>query len=70
MKYHVYDRAVKAITRITDDADVELVPAYTNIRHLCDDRVLWLENFFGAVLASHLPCICKGASHGLHRFML
>jgi len=52
MKYHVYDRAVTAITRITDDADVELVPVYTNIRHLCDNRVLWLENFFGAVLAS------------------
>ena len=52
MKYHVYDRAIAAITRVTDEAGVKLLPVYTNIRHLCDERVLWLENFFGAVLAA------------------
>lgn len=51
-KFHVFDRAVEAITRITDDAGTTLVPVYTNIRHLCDERELWLDSFFGAVLAA------------------
>jgi hypothetical protein len=52
MKYHVFERAKQAIVKITDDAKVELIPVYTNIRHLCDERALWLDSFFGAVLAS------------------
>ena len=51
-KYHVYDRAVEAITKITRDAGTELIPVYTNIRHLCDERELWLDSFFGAVLGA------------------
>lgn len=52
MKFHVFDRAIKAITRITDDAGTTLVPVYTNLRHLCDERELWLDSFFGSVLAA------------------
>jgi hypothetical protein len=52
MKYHVFERAAKAILKITNDANVELIPVYTNIRHLCDKRELWLDSFFGAVLAA------------------
>ena len=52
MKYHVFERAKEAIYKITNDAKVELIPVYTNIRHLCDERALWLDSFFGAVLAS------------------
>jgi len=52
MKFHVFDRAVDAISRITDDAGTTLIPVYTNIRHLCDERELWLKSFFGAVLAA------------------
>lgn len=51
MKYHVFDRAKEAILSITDDASAQLIPVYTNIRHLCDERKLWLDSFFGAVLA-------------------
>lgn len=51
-KYHVFERAKKAMAIVADDADVNLIPVYTNIRHLCDDRVLWLNQFFGAVLAA------------------
>ena len=51
-KYHVFDRAIEAITRICQDAGTELIPVYTNIRHLCDERELWLDSFFGAVLAA------------------
>lgn len=52
MKYHVFERAKKAIYKITKEAETELIPVYTNIRHLCDERSLWLDSFFGAVLAS------------------
>ncbi len=52
MKYHVFERAKEAICKITNDAKIELIPVYTNIRHLCDERALWLDSFFGAVLAS------------------
>ncbi len=51
-KYHVFDRAMDAISKITRDADTQLIPVYTNIRHLCDERELWLDSFFGAVLAA------------------
>ncbi|MEH0018842.1 MAG: hypothetical protein V6Z89_04265 [Desulfobacter sp.] len=52
MKYHVFDRAIEAISKITRDAGTTLIPVYTNIRHLCDERELWLDSFFGAVLAA------------------
>ena len=52
MKYDVFERALKAMKNITDDARADLIPVYTNIRHLCDDRDLWLDRFFGAVLAA------------------
>ncbi len=52
MKYHVFDRAKAALSDVAEDANVELIPVYTNIRHLCDERELWLEKFFGAHLAA------------------
>ncbi|MEA2061641.1 MAG: hypothetical protein U9P10_14275 [Thermodesulfobacteriota bacterium] len=51
-KYYVFDRAVKTMKAVTDQAGARLVPVYTNFRHLCDDRELWLYRFHGAVLAS------------------
>ena len=52
MKYHIFNRAVVAMQKITDQAGATLIPVYTNIRHLCDNRELWLNHFFGAVLAA------------------
>ncbi len=52
MKYHVFDRAFRAMTTIAEDAGCSIIPVYTNIRHLCDKRDLWLGKFFGAVLAA------------------
>ena len=52
MKYHVFDRALQAMKNVTDDTDAVPIPAYTNIRHLCDNRDLWLNYFFCAVLAA------------------
>jgi len=52
MKYHVFERAKQAMAKIAADVQVDLIPVYTNIRHLCDNRDLWLTRFFGAVLAA------------------
>jgi hypothetical protein len=58
-KLHVFDRAMTAISRITQDAGTTLVPVYTNLRHLCDERDLWLNSFFGAVLAAMAHCFAR-----------
>ncbi len=52
MKYDVFDRAKRAMAVVAEDAGISLIPVYTNIRHLCDDRSLWLDYFFGAVLVA------------------
>lgn len=52
MKYHVFERAKQAMVQIAAETQVALIPVYTNIRHLCDERDLWLTRFFGAVLAA------------------
>ena len=59
MKYHVFDRAIASLSHVAADAGVNLIPVYTNIRHLCDDRDLWLNKFFGAVLASVAHAFAK-----------
>jgi hypothetical protein len=51
-KYHVFERAKAAMAPVAAAADLTLIPVYTNIRHLCDKRDLWLNQFFGAVLAA------------------
>ncbi len=51
-KYHVFERAKSHMAEVARDAAVTLIPVYTNIRHLCDQRELWLNSFFGAVLAA------------------
>ncbi|MGD8367074.1 MAG: hypothetical protein PVG78_05495 [Desulfobacterales bacterium] len=51
-KYPVFERARAAMAPVAEEAGLEMIPVYTNIRHLCDDRDLWLDRFFGAVLAA------------------
>jgi hypothetical protein len=51
-KYHVFERAKRAMQPVAKEAMLTLIPVYTNIRHLCDNRDLWLNQFFGAVLAA------------------
>jgi hypothetical protein len=58
-KLDVFDRAMTAISKITQDAGTTLVPVYTNLRHLCDERDLWLNSFFGAVLAAMAHCFAR-----------
>lgn len=51
-KMHVFERAKAHMAEVARDAGITLIPVYTNIRHLCDQRELWLTYFFGAVLAA------------------
>lgn len=51
-KHHVFDRAREHMAVVAEDAGLELIQVYTNFRHLCDLRELWLNSFFGAVLAA------------------
>jgi hypothetical protein len=51
-KHHVFERAKAAMAPVAAEAGLTLIPVYTNIRHLCDERDLWLNQFFGAVLAA------------------
>ncbi|MBT8340117.1 MAG: hypothetical protein HKP58_08495 [Desulfatitalea sp.] len=51
-KYDVFDRAKAHMAAVAEDAGATLIPVHTNIRHLCDQRDLWLTYFFGAVLAA------------------
>ena len=51
-KYPVFERAKAAMATVAADVGLTLIPVYTNIRHLCDNRDLWLNQFFGAVLAA------------------
>jgi hypothetical protein len=51
-KYHVFERAKSTMAPVAAAAGLALIPVYTNIRHLCDNRDLWLNQFFGAVLAA------------------
>jgi hypothetical protein len=52
LKYPVFDRALQAMEAVAEEAQLELIPVYTNLRHLCDERELWLKKFHGAVLAA------------------
>jgi hypothetical protein len=51
-KYHVFERTRAHMSPVAEEAQVTLIPVYTNIRHLFDQRELWLERFHGAVLAA------------------
>ena len=51
-KLHVFERARAHMAPVAAEARVTLIPVYTNIRHLCDERELWLNRFFGAVLGA------------------
>ena len=50
-KYHVYERARQRIALVAEDAGVRLVPLFTNVRHLYDEREFWLNRYYSAVLS-------------------
>ncbi|MBW1954173.1 MAG: hypothetical protein JRI76_08520 [Deltaproteobacteria bacterium] len=62
MKYPVFHRTLEALEPVAREARLVLIPVFTNIRHLCDDRDLWLNRFFGAVLAAVSHAFSKRVS--------
>ncbi len=51
-KYEVFRRARERLGRVAAEVGCPLVPAYTNLRHLHDERMFWLNRFYSAVLAA------------------
>lgn len=47
-----FDRALAALAPVAQDAQVNLIPIATNLRHLDDDVIFWMYEFHGAALAS------------------
>lgn len=52
VKQHVHDRAREAMEPMAAEAGINLIPAWTNIRHLHDDSAFFLGKYFGALLCS------------------
>lgn len=51
-KPDVFERAVSSLSAIAKDADIELIPVYTNLRQLNQDWNFWAKQFQGAVLSA------------------
>jgi hypothetical protein len=47
-----FEQAVKTIAPIAADAQAQLVPIHTNVRHLDSDVIFWMYEFAGAAMAS------------------
>jgi len=58
-KYHVFERARQRLAPVAREAGVELIPLYTNLRHLYDERQFWLNRFYSAVLAACAHALAK-----------
>ena len=52
MEQASYDLALSALAAVARDAEVTLIPVYTNIRHLEDNLHFWVYQFHGPALAS------------------
>jgi hypothetical protein len=69
-----FERAVRSLSALAEDAKVTLVPVSTNLRHLDDDDSFSLHEFQSAILTSvahtlsgRLTWIYIASSHGLPR---
>ena len=63
-----YEKAVGSLAAIAADAQVELIPILTNVRHFDDDLTCWMNEFAGAAMASvahaisnRLSCVYIGS---------
>lgn len=52
----VFERALRSLKSITDDAKTSLISVYTNIRRLHNDLHFWEKCFHGAALAAVAHC--------------
>jgi hypothetical protein len=68
-----YDRALRLVTEVANDAGASLVPVLTNVRYLDKDVPFWIYEFYGAAmasvahaLASRISCVSIATSHDIH----
>jgi len=47
-----FERALALLPAVAEDAQVTLIPVFTNVRHLEDDVEFWMHEFHAAALAS------------------
>jgi hypothetical protein len=73
-KLETFERAVDALSALAEDAQVTLIPVYTNLRHLDDSDRFSLYEFHAAMLTSVVHVLTKrltriyiGSSHNLPR---
>jgi len=54
---HIFERAMHTAKKITDDANANLIPVFTNLRHHFDEGdMFWPDWHFGAALAAIGHC--------------
>jgi hypothetical protein len=58
-----FDRALAALIPIAQDAGVNLIPVFTNLRYLDDDVTFWMYEFHGAALAAVAHALCRRIGH-------
>jgi len=70
MKMRVFERAIERNSVIAKETGLDLIPIYTNIRHLEGDVRFWMKWFHGAALSSValnfenlLNCVHIASSH-------
>jgi len=51
-KYKVFERNFATLEKVALDAKINLIPVYTNVRHLYSNTKFWIYWFFGAALSS------------------
>ncbi|HPA15945.1 MAG TPA: hypothetical protein PKV75_11850 [Desulfobacterales bacterium] len=61
-KRETFEQVVNSMSDLTRDADITLIPIYTNIRQLDDDWGFWAREFQGAVLSSVAHVLAKRLS--------
>lgn len=54
-----YELAISALSEIVQDAQVNLIPIATNIKHLDDDVPFWMNEFDGAALSAVAHCFSR-----------
>jgi len=61
-KFDIFDRAMKSAAEVAKEAQVNLIPVFTNVRHLYSDVDFWIKWFHGAALSSVAHCFTSRIS--------
>jgi hypothetical protein len=51
-RLEAFDHVLNCLAKVAEDANVTLIPIYTNIRYLHDDWTFWYDAYMGAALAA------------------